>query len=124
MPGAMNGRDYLREFFIATDNQARIIMDKMAEGGSLREYSNYFDVVGAWIGGACEEQRKLTADRILKSGNRVIVFWKDGTKTIVKLAEGEQDSIYAAFTAALAIKLYGSNSKLQKTIRKLTVYQK
>lgn len=52
--------------------------------------------------------------RILKSGNRTIVFWNDGTKTIVKRAEDEQDNDYAAFTAALGIRLYGSNSALKR----------
>ena len=40
-------------------------------------------------------------DRILKSGNRTIVFWNDGEKTIVKRADGEPDNTYVAFTAAL-----------------------
>ena len=44
--------------------------------------------------------------RILQSGNRTIVFWNDGTKTIVKRAEDEADNPYVAFTAALAIKTY------------------
>lgn len=55
-------------------------------------------------------------ERILRSGNRMIVFWKDGTKTIVKRAEDEADSDYAAFTAALGIKLFGSNSALKRII--------
>lgn len=59
---------------------------------------------------------RYTVKRILKSGNRMIVFWKDGTKTIVKRAEDEADSDYAAFTAALGIKLYGSNSALKRII--------
>lgn len=59
---------------------------------------------------------KYTVKRILKSGNRMIVFWKDGTKTIVKRAEDEADSDYAAFTAALGIKLYGSNSALKRIV--------
>lgn len=62
--------------------------------------------------------------RILKSGNRTIVFWADDTKTIVKRSEDELDNDYAAFTAALAIKAYGSNSKLKKLIAKKTEYQK
>lgn len=56
--------------------------------------------------------------RILKSGNRTIVFWNDGTKTIVKRAEDEQDNDYAAFTAALGIKLYGSNSALKRIVER------
>lgn len=60
-------------------------------------------------------------ERILKSGNRTIVFWKDGTKTIVKRAEDEADNDYAAFTAALGIKLYGSNSALKRVVSKVQV---
>lgn len=66
----------------------------------------------------------LTPKRILKSGNRTIVFWGDGTKTIVKRAEDEEESDYAAFTAALGIKLFGSNSALKKLIESKTEVQK
>lgn len=61
--------------------------------------------------------------RILRSGNRTIVWWNDGTKTIVKRHKKDDDSIYAAFTAALGIKLYGSNSQLRKQIDKITEFQ-
>ena len=54
--------------------------------------------------------------RILQSGNRVIVFWNDNTKTIVKRSEDTEDDIYGAFTAALAIKVYGSNSQVHRVI--------
>ena len=59
-----------------------------------------------------------TPKRILKSGNRTIVFWMDGTKTIVKRAEDEQDNDYAAFTAALGIKCFGSNSALKRIVER------
>ena len=63
-------------------------------------------------------KEQYTPERILKSGNRTIVFWGDGEKTIVKKAEDEEDNVYAAFTAALAIKVFGSNAKLQRMIKK------
>lgn len=66
----------------------------------------------------------LTPKRILRHGPATIVFWQDGTKTIVKLSEGEEDNAYSAFTAALAIKIFGSNSKLKKMVKKLTEEQK
>ena len=67
--------------------------------------------------------KRYTPNRILKSGNRVIVFWTDGTKTIVKRAEDEPDNDYAAFTAALGIKIFGSNSALRRTIKRKTTVQ-
>ena len=60
----------------------------------------------------------LRPKRILRNGRATIVMWADGTKTIVKRAEGEPDNDYTAFTAALAIKCYGSNSEVNRIVRK------
>lgn len=54
--------------------------------------------------------------RILKNGDYMTVLWEDGDKTIVKRAEDEAESDYAAFTAALGIKVYGSNSALKRLV--------
>ena len=56
-------------------------------------------------------------EKIIKSADRTIVFWKDGTKTIVKCADDAEDDLYSAFTAALAEKIYGSNSQVKKILR-------
>lgn len=60
--------------------------------------------------------KKLYPIRIVKNGVATIVFWQDGTKTIVKRAPDEPESDYAAFTAAVGIKLYGSNSALKRIV--------
>lgn len=60
----------------------------------------------------------LEVKKIIKNGPATIVFWTDGTKTIVKLQDGDQDDIYAAFTAALAKKIFGSTSKVKKIMKK------
>lgn len=73
-------------------------------------------LVGNSIGQAVNRWKQIWPDRILVSGNRTIVFWADGTKTVVKRADDETDSVYSAFTAALAIKMYGSNSKVKRII--------
>lgn len=62
------------------------------------------------------DRKTLNPIRILQSGNRVIVFWSDDTKTIVKRSDDTDDDIYGAFTAALAIKVYGSNSQVNRII--------
>ena len=59
-----------------------------------------------------------TPSRILKSSPATIVFWDDGTKTVVKRMKGKVDDPFVAFTAALAKKYYGSNSKICKLIDK------
>lgn len=55
--------------------------------------------------------------KIIVNGPATIVFWEDGTKTVVKCAKGDTWDIYNAFTAALAIKVFGSNSKIKKILK-------
>lgn len=64
----------------------------------------------------CERGKPFDVRRILQSGNRVVVFWDDGSKTVVKRSDDTDDDIYGAFTAALAIKVYGSNSQVNRII--------
>jgi len=61
-------------------------------------------------------KKEFKVKRIIKSGNATIVFWEDGTKTIVKRASDEAESDYAAFTAAIGIKMFGSNSALKRVV--------
>lgn len=55
--------------------------------------------------------------KIIYNGPATVVFWTDGTKTVVKKAKGQRDDKYSAFCSALAIKLYGSNSAVKRRIR-------
>lgn len=54
--------------------------------------------------------------KIIYNDKATIVFWKDGTKTIVKIAEGTTYSKYNAFCAALAKKIFGTNSAVNRTV--------
>lgn len=58
-----------------------------------------------------------SVSRIETNGPATIVFWSDGTKTVVKRSADCPDSMYNAFTAALAIKVFGSNSQVNKILR-------
>lgn len=57
-------------------------------------------------------------DHIVFSGDKTIVFWKDGTKTMVSCMEGQAFDEYSGFVAALAKKLYGSTSQVKKLVKK------
>lgn len=70
-----------------------------------------------------KEREKYYPKRILKSGPCTIVFWQDGTKTMVRRAMDEVDDDYSAFTAALAIKIFGSNSAVKRTVKSKLVEQ-
>ena len=58
-------------------------------------------------------------ERVLFSGDKTIVFWKDGSKTMVSCAEGQPFDEYTGFVAALAKKVYGSTSRVKKILKKI-----
>lgn len=66
------------------------------------------------------KEHYIVPKRILRHGIATIVFWQDGTKTVVKRHADEPDNEYDAFTAALAIKVFGSNSQIKSVLRHKT----
>lgn len=68
----------------------------------------------------CSED--ITPQKIIKNPAKcaTTVKWEDGTYTTVKRSPDDPEDDYAAFTAALAIKLYGSNSALKRMLNKKT----
>lgn len=71
-----------------------------------------------------DDEISVWPERIVKSGRATIVFWEDGTKTVVKRSPDEPDNAYNAFVSALGVKIFGSNSQLKKIIKEQTVVQK
>ena len=89
---------------------------------------NYMD-----YGSICESASKIiiskkpepfTPKKIIRSGPMTIIFWDDGTKTLVRRAEGAEDDPYLAFCAGLAKKMYGNNTRVKKLITEKTVETK
>jgi hypothetical protein len=60
---------------------------------------------------------KYTPKKIIFNGPATVVFWKDGTKTVVKRAEKDPDNRYNAFCAALAKKIFESNSRVNSIVK-------
>ena len=59
---------------------------------------------------------------IKREGPVTHVAWDDGTHTCVRLcAEDAQDSLYSAFCAALAKKIFGSNAAVHRMVDEHTV---
>lgn len=67
---------------------------------------------------------ELAVKKIISNGPATIVFWNDGTKTIVKRDNYDEDDLYDAVANALAKKIFGSTSKFHKTIDKKIIYVK
>lgn len=53
-----------------------------------------------------------------------VVLWADGTKTIVRAAEGEEHDAYLGYCIALAKKMHGTNSALKRDLEKVLVVKK
>lgn len=62
--------------------------------------------------------------KIIRNGPVTVVFWEDGTKTLVRRNENTPDDPYFAFCAALAKKVYGNNTRVKKIISENTVEPK
>ena len=63
----------------------------------------------------------VTPVKIKKDGRVTVVFWEDGTATAVKCGLEEKYDSYTAFCAALAKKVFGSNSALKRVIQNCPV---
>lgn len=54
--------------------------------------------------------------KVIYSGRATIVIWDDGTKTVVKCSEEDEYVPEVGFLWALAEKVYGSKSRLEKVM--------
>lgn len=86
----------------------------------IRRTQEMMDAVGKMIHEKEERKMFMTPKKIMRNGPATIVFWEDGTKTVVKKMPGDKDDIYAAFCAAFAKKHFGSNEKVKTMVRSLT----
>ncbi len=68
------------------------------------------------------KEREYKPQKIIKNPVKcaTTVKWEDGTYTTVKCSPDDPEDDYAAFTAALAIKVYGSNSAIKRMMNKKT----
>ena len=57
--------------------------------------------------------------RVIFNGPATIVFWLDGTKTVVKCAEGETNDKKTSILWAYAKKICGTSSHMNKVLDKL-----
>ena len=52
--------------------------------------------------------------RVIYDGPATIVFWEDGTKTVVKLADGDRPDLEKGLAMACAKKLFGNKGSYRK----------
>lgn len=62
---------------------------------------------------------EYTPKRVIHNPKAVIVYWKDGEKTVVRLREGDRDDIYSAFAQALVKKLFKGTTTAHKMVNRV-----
>lgn len=102
------GRLLRRELY--SNMTERELYSKVAENIHLKQELDNFkkkhDIPSAYPGST---RPTFVIDKVLFNPPATIVFWLDGTKTVVKCKEGEEFSEWAGIALCLAKKLYGPN---------------
>ena len=119
--GIRNGKTYMQKGLI----------DKM-KNGYLKHYVMSCSTNGLpefeahWVGGnsfdALDLEKRLFGNKIPEVKNMIfnppatIVFWEDGSKTVVKCMPGTEFNPYYGFLAALGKKIFGTNSAINRLV--------
>ena len=104
--GLRSGKTYLTEIgkFKNKDNGFDSIIYQMEKKRKFAERGN--------------TMKKIDVEKIIFNGFKTIVFWNDGTKTIVSMSQEERNfDPEDAFRAAYTKKMFGTNSKIKRIIK-------
>ena len=69
-----------------------------------------------------DEFNEMEPTRIIFNDPATIVFWNDGSKTVVKCTAGQKFSEYYGYLAAMAKKIYSTNGVINRLIKEKRVY--
>ena len=62
-------------------------------------------------------KKNMTVKRVVFNDPATIVFWGDGTKTVVKCSPGETFNKYYGFCAAVTKRIFENNSRVNKIVK-------
>ena len=90
-----------------------------------RDIANYCvnDVLMTMKAAETKSFYSLNVSKIIFNPPATIVFWEDGTKTVVKCSAEDEFNEYYGFLAALGKKVYENNSQIKKLIDKKAEWQ-
>ena len=83
-----------------------------------KAYIDYVEKTGTPYVDAWRERYKFQIERVIYNPPATIVFWKDGTKSVVKCREDDIFDPEKGLTMAIAKKVYGNKYDYYNTIRK------
>lgn len=84
--------------------------------GAALSVSRQITIDGKEIPMCCNCANPYHPVKIIYNPPATIVFWEDGKKTVVKAMEGTVFNPYHGFTAALAKRVYGSSTSVNKIV--------
>lgn len=67
---------------------------------------------------AIENAKRFEIDRVIFNAPATIVFWADGTKTVVKCQEGDTYSKETGLAVAIAKKVFGNKGNFNEVFKK------
>lgn len=97
-------------------------MNLVVDSVSISEWSLFSDrelSIVAHGSGKSKNNDPFGIKRVIFNGPATIVFWLDGTKTVVKCAEGEANDKKTSILWAYAKKICGTSSHMNKVLDKL-----
>lgn len=105
---------------VITYNNLLRLVDNMLNKGIIPTITH--DLIADAIRQTYEDRNTtmnaVDAQKVIFNPPATIVFWGDGTKTVVKRMHGEPFDMYHGFTAALAKKVYGNSTRVRKIVYK------
>lgn len=63
--------------------------------------------------------KELDVQKVILSGRATIIFWNDGTKTVVKCAKGDEYDPEKGVAMAISKKIFGNKGSYQYKIKKM-----
>lgn len=102
---------HLREYWSIDDELSEFIVKKNEEGRNKKMLNDRYGIRNTY-----PKAKKVYYD---EAAGVTVVLWMDGTKTIVRAAEGDKHDAYLGYCTALAKKIHGTNSSLKRDLEKV-----
>ena len=108
--------DALRKMFPEIYCNAQIGTESCHVRFEIGNPDTFMEFVNFLCDAATHAHVRLIPKKIIYSGPATIVLWADGTKTVVKCSDEDAYVPEAGFLWALAEKVYGSKSQVDKVM--------
>ena len=107
----------IQKIYYSYENLSHVLCyDIQRSDGSGVSYMVNALCITRTLGEIHEEDYDKVIKRVIFNDPATIVYWNDGTKTIVKAQKGEKFDPYIGFCTAVAKRMLGNNSRIKKIV--------